>query len=87
MSPLFFFFLFYRFVVSAVFFFFCTVLLVFLFLTFFLSQDLVMQYEVQVRDGAKCGGAYVKVWSHLQQSYEGASPTHHQRKLLIVPCS
>lgn len=27
-----------------------------------------MQYEVQVRDGAKCGGAYVKVWSALQQN-------------------
>ena len=24
-----------------------------------------MQYEVQVRDGAKCGGAYVKVRSNL----------------------
>lgn len=24
-------------------------------------QDLVVQYEVQVRDGANCGGAYVKV--------------------------
>eukprot|EP00904_Undaria_pinnatifida_P004761 jgi/Undpi1/14286/HiC_scaffold_9.g03935.m1 len=25
------------------------------------GKDLVMQYEVQVRDGAKCGGAYVKM--------------------------
>lgn len=24
-------------------------------------QDLVIQYEVQIRDGAQCGGAYVKV--------------------------
>lgn len=24
-------------------------------------QDLVVQYEVQVRGGPKCGGAYVKV--------------------------
>lgn len=30
-------------------------------LLFLLAQDLVMQYEVQIRDGAKCGGAYVKV--------------------------
>ena len=46
-----------------------------------------MQYEVQVRDGAKCGGAYVKVREkRLCMPRRGKTPTNPGSSCFVWLC-